>query len=175
MSFYCCAVLWVNVEKWWWKYGLKEMSALFLQGWPGITKLLDVFTRVVPVFASGDLLCRSPIIDPLRKARADPLRGRRGYRLAPRFVYCGHSICFNSFSLFYVILCYQRIYLREWYKKKECLFCFIINLTKLDLYTQFANPGFWCLSRYQTASCRFRRIRVLQQSETNPVHTLTSL
>ena len=127
------------------------MSALFLQGWPGITKLLDVFTRVVSVFASRDLLCRSPIIDPLRKARADPLRGRRGYRLAPRYMYRGQSTGFNCFSQFYVILCYQRTYVREWYEKKEWLFCFVINLTKQDLYTQFANPGFRSLS--QKSNC----------------------
>ena len=117
----------VNIEKGRWKFGLKEMSALFLQGWPGTTKLLAVFTRVVSVFASRDLLCRSPIIDPLRKARADPLRCRRGYRLAPRYKYHGQSICFNSFSMSCVILYYQRICLHEWYTKNEWFFCFIIN------------------------------------------------
>ena len=118
-----------------------------------------------------------PIIDPLRKARADPLRGRRGYRLAPRFVYRGQTICFNSFNLFCVILYYKRIYLHEWYTKKKWLFCFIINLTKLDLYSHFGNLEFRYLSRNQTASWRLRRIHalVLQQNRTNPVHTLTPL
>jgi hypothetical protein len=143
---------------------------------PGTTKLPDVFTRVVSVFASRNLLCRSPIIDPHRKARADPLRGRRGYRLAPRYMYRGQAIRFSNFSLFCVTLYYQRVYLHEWYTKhKEWLFSFIINLVKQELYGEFANTEFRYLSRNLTNYCLFCRIHeiALQQSQINPAHILT--